>query len=173
MPPRSFRCPACGARFVAEAWQAHMAQATAERIEVFARFLADHVGLQPSSEECTGGAQVVPLMDPEEAGRFGATGPCGPVSVPCGCGGSFCVAHAFACRRCGRFACLRHRWSGRCPECTGRHRAVHVPKYDVFSKTRSVFVRTYGHDAGAEPWPALDARDGPSDADAEARARRG
>jgi hypothetical protein len=42
---------------------------------------------------------------------------CGAEVVRCACQATFCGNHTFTCIECGRFTCLRHRYSAVCPEC--------------------------------------------------------
>lgn len=154
----TFRCPGCDGRFVGAALSAHLADHPAERQALFARFARDHEDARVDHTHCTGQQEILPLMDPEEKERFGATDPaCGPDVIACPCGGSFCAHHTFSCDTCGRFACLRHRFSATCPDCVRASGAKPVPveKFDPFSKQRSTFIRTYRRGEPREVWDAV------------------
>lgn len=156
--PASFRCPECGESLVGAELSRHLVERPRERARLFARFVEDHEEARRAEAGCSGRREIVPLMDAEERERFGAGAEeCGDEVVACTCTGSFCVHHAFSCDTCGRFACLRHRWSGTCPDCTraATARPVKVEKYDPFSKERSTVVRTYRRSERPEVWGAV------------------
>lgn len=153
-----FRCPACGEAFTRGAYAAHLAERPEERRKGFACFVADEEAEPVVGTHCSGALEILPLMDEEEQAGFGIERTaCAGTLQRCGCSGTFCQEHTFVCKKCGRFACLRHRWSGTCPACSSgtQSKSVRVEKYDPFSKQRSTFVRRYRRSGGQPPWDRL------------------
>lgn len=154
-----FRCPQCRQTFHGGALQAHLLARPEERAKLFRRYASEPDVELLGVERCGGLLEIVPLMDAEETLRFGAAERvCGREVVRCPCGGSHCHHHTFNCISCGRFACLRHRWSGRCPRCAlgQTSRPVKIDKFDPFSKQRSTFIRTYPRAGRPDVWHVLE-----------------
>lgn len=144
---------------------AHLADHPDHRARAFKLFLKDHPERQAAGTECDGHARIIPTWDAEERQRrHGTNVPCAPPLALCACGNTMCPPHAIACDRCGRFACLRHRHSGHCPDCGPGRRRQHiaVPKHDPFTKQTTLVSRTYSR-AGPPVWerakPAADPPD--------------